>query len=206
MWAWADSYDVFNTAALTGQQVSTAVRGMAVKSYAFGSPNVNSGDALSSCMLPGGASQATAALANANAVCMVNVNAVNKAPVKGLAVTVAVAAGMPPDPSTQVGHSICCLEYQALFIEQAAVDSSKHSSTVHRMQHGAEACAPPGWCVNCVYVSCAWFAGEAEHLVPNQPHTFSCGYNPQQRTASQCSTSELIMHGHLPVNAAQVDS
>lgn len=103
MWAWADSYDVFNTAALTGQQVTATVRGMAVKSYAAGSPNLNSGDALSSCMLPGGALQATAALANANAVCVLHVNAVNTAPAKGLAVTVAVAAGTPPDPSTQVG-------------------------------------------------------------------------------------------------------
>jgi hypothetical protein len=107
MWAWADAYDVFNTAALTGQQVSTTIRGMAVKSYALGSPNVNFGDALSSCMLPGGALQATAALASANAVCMVNVNAVNTAPAKGLPVTVAVAAGMPPDPTTQVSFSIC---------------------------------------------------------------------------------------------------
>jgi hypothetical protein len=107
MWAWADAYDVFNTAALTGQQVSTAIRGMAVKSYTWGTPNVNTGDALSNCMLPSGTSQATAALASANAVCMVHVNAVNTAPAKGLAVTVAVAAGMPPDPSTQVNFVWC---------------------------------------------------------------------------------------------------
>lgn len=108
MWAWADSYDVFNTAVLTGQQVSTAIRGMEVRSYARGSPDVNNGDALSNCMLPGGTVQATAALASADGVCMVHVNAVNAAPAKGLAVSVAVAAGMPPDPSTQVRLNACC--------------------------------------------------------------------------------------------------
>jgi hypothetical protein len=132
MWAWADSYDVFNTAALTGQQVSTAIRGMAVKSYAWGTPNTNTGDTLSNCMLSSGAAQATAALAGANAVCMVHVNAVNTAPAKGLAVTVAVAAGMPPDPSTQVG---CMFEHYSVS-ESRCCSSMRDSSRTQGAECG----------------------------------------------------------------------
>lgn len=98
MWAWAEAYDVFNTAALTGQQVSTAVRGVLVRSY--GALDASVGDDVSACGLPDGTSAATTALGSA--VCMVHVNAVNSAPAKGLAVTVSLSAGTQVEPSAQV--------------------------------------------------------------------------------------------------------
>lgn len=102
MWAWAENYDLFNTGVLNGQQVSTALRGMLVKSY--GSSSGTTGDILSGCSIAASSTRAAAVAIDAlRRVCTVNVNAVNSAPAKQLAVTLSVPVASAADQTAQVG-------------------------------------------------------------------------------------------------------
>jgi hypothetical protein len=101
MWAWADSYDLVNTAALNGQQVSTALRGMLVRSY--GSSSGAAGDVLSGCSIPASGGRAAAVAIDAlRRVCAVNLNGVNSAPAKQLVVTLVIPDGAAADQTAQV--------------------------------------------------------------------------------------------------------
>eukprot|EP00879_Flechtneria_rotunda_P000373 GHRR01000465.1.p1 GENE.GHRR01000465.1~~GHRR01000465.1.p1 ORF type:complete len:1109 (+),score=342.16 GHRR01000465.1:4020-7346(+) len=91
MWAWSDAYDIFNTAVLTAQRVSTTVRGVLVKS--FGAMNTDMGDLVQSCTSSNTAAATTAVV---DSVCLVHVDAVNVLPAKDLAVTVSVIARTQP--------------------------------------------------------------------------------------------------------------
>jgi hypothetical protein len=100
MWAWAENYDLFNTAALNGQQVSTSVRGMLVKSY--GGSSV-SGDTLSGCSIDASSPRAASVAIDAlRRVCVVNVNAVNAVPAQDLQVTVSIPDGVSTEQTAQV--------------------------------------------------------------------------------------------------------
>lgn len=113
MWAWADTYELFNTAALNGQQVSTSLRGTLVRSY--GALSSSSGDALSGCVVgtAAGAPRAAAVAIDAlRRVCSVNVNAVNAVPAKQLLVTLSIADGVSADQTAQVSF---CKLLQALW-------------------------------------------------------------------------------------------
>lgn len=99
MWAWADTYDIFNTAALTGQKVTTVLRGVLVKT--FGSMDVIGGDTVTGCVITDGSGAATTLLDQT--VCKVTVDVVNTVPDKGMPVVVSLPNGNQPDVSTQVG-------------------------------------------------------------------------------------------------------
>jgi hypothetical protein len=96
MWAWADSYDVLNTAALTGQQVSTALRGVLVRNWGSSPASTNSGDAISACAVTapsaaaGAPRPASVAVDSLRRLCSVSVNAANSVPAKGMAVTLTI--------------------------------------------------------------------------------------------------------------------
>lgn len=102
IWAWADTYDVFNTAALNGQQVSTALHAVLVKSYGSSSSS-GGGDVVSGCSVPaGGPRAASVAIDAIRRACRVNVDAVNSVPAKQLAVYLSITDGAAPDQSAQV--------------------------------------------------------------------------------------------------------
>lgn len=101
MWAWADSYDLFNTATLNRQQVSTALRGILVRRY--GSSSGAAGDVLSGCSVPASSARAaTVAIDALRRVCAVNLNGVNDVPAKQLAVTLVIPDGASADQTAQV--------------------------------------------------------------------------------------------------------
>lgn len=103
MWAWAENYDLFNTAALNGQQVSTSVRGMLVKSY--GGSSSATGDTLSGCGIASSSPRAASVAIDAlRRVCVVNVNAVNAVPAQNLEVTLSIPDGVSTEQTAQV----CC--------------------------------------------------------------------------------------------------
>lgn len=119
MWAWADNYDLFNTAALNGQQVSTSLRGVLVKS--FGSLDSSTGDILSGCSIAASSPRAASVAIDAlRRVCVVNVNAVNAVPAKQLAVTVSIPAGVSTEQAAQVCCSPClgCTQYSGTLTER----------------------------------------------------------------------------------------
>lgn len=106
MWAWADNYDLFNTAVLNGQQVSTSLRGMLVKSY--GTYSSATGDILSGCSIAVSSPRAAAVAIDAlRRVCAVNLNAVNTVPAKQLVVTLSIPDGPSPDQTAQVCSKQC---------------------------------------------------------------------------------------------------
>lgn len=101
MWAWADRYELINTAAINGQQVSTAVRGVLVRSYA-GSGAGTSDTPSCSIAAVSGPRPATVAVDAVQRVCVVSVNAVHAVPAKQLAVTLSLPDGAA-DQTAQVG-------------------------------------------------------------------------------------------------------
>lgn len=88
-WAWAQQADLFNTALLTGQAVSLALRGVGISSY--GSMDVDAGGPVT-CGLLAAAGGASAAVSLDAARCVLQVDAVNSVPAKGLAVLVTAGA------------------------------------------------------------------------------------------------------------------
>lgn len=107
MWAWADAHELLNTAVLTGQQVSTALRGVLVRNWGISGSggSSNSGDALSGCSIAATASgprAASVAIDSLRQLCSVNVNAANTVPAKGMAVTLTIQAGALAAQSAQV--------------------------------------------------------------------------------------------------------
>jgi hypothetical protein len=101
MWAWAENYDLFNTAALNGQQVSTSLRGMLVKSY--GGLSSATGDTLSGCSIAASSPRAASVAIDAlRRMCLVNVNAVNAVPAQGLAVTLSIPDSVSTEQTAQV--------------------------------------------------------------------------------------------------------
>lgn len=99
VWAWADRYDLFNTAALNGQQVSTAVRGMPVRNH--GSSNGASDTPACSISTTSSPRAAAVAVDAVRRACVVTVNAVNTVPAKQLSVMLTIP-DMTGDQSAQV--------------------------------------------------------------------------------------------------------
>lgn len=98
MWAWADTYDVFNSAALTGQKVSVSLRGVLVKTS--GTMDVEQGDSVTGCVITSGAGAASAMVDQS--VCKVSVDTVNTVAAKGMTVVVSLPAGNQADVSAEV--------------------------------------------------------------------------------------------------------
>eukprot|EP00775_Hariotina_reticulata_P010661 gene10661-10820_t len=99
LWGWASTSDIFNTAVLSGQQVSASLHGVAVTS--FGDMDfLQDGDAVT-CASPAANAAGSGAVTVDASLCQVQVNAVNKVSAKGLAIPVTYGA-----VSTQVKLNI----------------------------------------------------------------------------------------------------
>lgn len=133
MWAWADTHDIFNTAALTGQKVTTVLRGVLVRTY--GTVDVVGGDSVTGCVITITTGAASAMVDQA--VCKVTVDAVNTVAAKAMTVTVSVSTGGQADASAQVsvsaavGHELhrhsCCVQQQS----RRAARVIKHTMVQH---------------------------------------------------------------------------
>jgi hypothetical protein len=136
VWAWADRYDLFNTAALNGQQVSTAVRGMLVRNH--GSPAVASDTPTCSISTTSSPRPAAVAVDAVRRACVVTVNAVNTVPAKQLAVTLTIP-DVTGDQSAQVRVKLkMLLAWRCCQITQNEVvlpDESGCTCDQHTVQH-----------------------------------------------------------------------
>lgn len=107
MWAWAGASDLVNTASLTGQPASVALRGVLVTNW--GSGDAAGGDALTGCAIAAGGSAraaASAALDPLRRLCAVSATTSNAVPAKGLTVNLAIQQGILAAQSAQV--RLCC--------------------------------------------------------------------------------------------------
>lgn len=105
VWAWADAYDIFNTAALSGEKITTTLHGVAVRSY--GTMDGVTGDSVTGCVITDG-SGAADVIVN-QAVCKVTVDAVNTMPAKNMVVSLSLADGSPGSTAQVRGVAVTCL-------------------------------------------------------------------------------------------------
>lgn len=128
MWAWAGASDLVNTAPLTGQPASVALRGVLVINWAGSSSSGDTaaGDALTGCAIAaGGAARAaaSAALDPLRRLCAVTAAASNSMPAKGLTVTLTIQQGVLAAQSAQVSLDVWCPTSLALTADDTTLNS-----------------------------------------------------------------------------------
>lgn len=205
MWAWSDVYDIFNTAALNGQQVSAALRGVLVRS--FGSPRSSDGDVLSGCSLSPSSPRAAAATIDAvRRVCVVSASAANVVPAKQLAVTLSITDGASTSQAAQVGWVRGGQSEQACL--QDNCDGHASSMRLHNGLRTEIWCGPHHCCMLrlvCLDLFCrCCCAGDVGCLASIKSDSDSGRCNPQQCFAYQCSTQQPILLC-IPINRVAAD-